>query len=120
MRRAIVCTGLIRNPEKFNAFLDAIASLDASARADLTVLFSTWVNELDAYPEIRQRLRALSCIIIEQGAPDLTLSEPIRKEVESPESDVIPCPLGRFVGARDGMDSGTSTRGGSAWAALPV
>lgn len=46
--------------------------------------------------------------------------EPIRKEVESPESDVIPCPLGRFVGARDGMDSGTSTRGGSAWAALPV
>lgn len=74
MRRAIVCTGLIRNPEKFNAFLDAIASLDASARADLTVLFSTWVNELDAYPEIRQRFRALSCIIIEQGAPDLTLS----------------------------------------------
>ena len=46
--------------------------------------------------------------------------EPIRKEVESPESDVIPFPLGRFVRARDGMDSGTSTRGGSAWAALPV
>ncbi len=57
MRRAIVCTGLIRNPEKFNAFLDRIASLDPSARADLTVFFSTWVDELNAYPEIRKRLR---------------------------------------------------------------
>ena len=74
MRRAIVCTGLIRNPEKFNAFLDRIASLGASARADLTVFFSTWVDELNAYPEIRKRLKALNCVIIEQEAPDLALT----------------------------------------------
>lgn len=74
MRRAIVCTGLVRSPVKFNAFLDVIASLDASTRDDLTVMFSTWVNELNAYPEIRARLKALNCIVIEQGEPDLTLA----------------------------------------------
>ncbi len=73
MHRAIVCTGLVRNPEKFNAFLDVIASLDASSRGNLTLVFSTWVNELNAYPEIRARLKALNCIVIEQGQPDLTL-----------------------------------------------
>ena len=46
--------------------------------------------------------------------------EPIREEVESLESSVIRCVIGRFAGAGTGVDGGASACGGSAGAALPV
>jgi 2-hydroxychromene-2-carboxylate isomerase len=75
----------------------------------------------------RRRAEFLN-MTIRRPAPDpivqdfstFEVSEPIRKGIESPESDVIRCPCGRFAGAGNGVDGGASTNGGSARAALPV
>jgi len=74
MRRAILFTGLVRNPDRFNAFLDTIDALEPQQRSGVDVLFSTWTGELNAYPEIAARLEAMKAVVLEQPPPKLILA----------------------------------------------
>jgi hypothetical protein len=78
MRRALVICGLIRDPVRFAAYLDGVLRL---ARPDLRVIFSSWIGELDRYPDIAARLAALGAEIFEQSQPDLKLPGHILHQV---------------------------------------
>lgn len=82
MRRAVVITGLVRDPDRFGAYLDGIRAL---GRRDLRVIFSTWTGELDRYPTIPPRLAALSADIAEQAPPTLKLPGHILHQVMTQE-----------------------------------
>ena len=69
-QRAIVLVGLIRDPDNFVRFLDALL-----ARRDQHIhcIFSTWHGELPQYPEIERKLNALDATIFVQYQPDLVM-----------------------------------------------
>ena len=69
-RRAVVITGLVRDPEGFGAYLQGLLRL---GRADLRVVFSSWTGELDRYPAIAALLAELGAEIAAQASPDLKL-----------------------------------------------
>jgi hypothetical protein len=70
MRRAVVITGLIRDPGWFGAYLEGIIRL---GRPDLRIILSTWTGELQRYPAIAALLARLGAEICEQPQPDLRL-----------------------------------------------
>jgi hypothetical protein len=71
LRRAILFTGLVRNAEKFERFL---SSFEKNHRdSGIALIFSTWVDELSAYPSIADQLDRIGALIIKQPQPNLVL-----------------------------------------------
>ncbi len=78
-QRAILFTGLVRDPARFQLLLDAI--VDCRRHFDLPIVVSTWRDELAKYPEILVRLQALGAHIVEQNEPNLVLSGHILHQI---------------------------------------
>ena len=70
MKRALLICGLVRDPERFGAYLEGLLQM---ARGDLRVIFSSWDGERARYPVIAALLGELGCEICEQAQPDLKL-----------------------------------------------
>lgn len=73
MKRAILVTGLVRNPANFMGLLEEIERARRDF-GDFSLIYSTWSGELNAYPEVAKRLGALDAIVVEQEQPNLKLS----------------------------------------------
>lgn len=69
--RIVVFTGLIRNEAKFLDFLNAYEKDEPEGRPML--YFSTWSGELEKYPEVKNTLKRLGAVILEQPQPNLLL-----------------------------------------------
>ena len=78
-QRAILFTGLVRDPVRFNALLDTI--VDCRRHFELPIIVSTWRDELAKYPEILARLKGLGVHIVEQNPPNLVLSGHILHQI---------------------------------------
>jgi hypothetical protein len=72
VRRAILFTGLIRAPDKFENFLTFFEKYHLDSGIQL--VFSTWVNELNAYPAIAEQLNRIGALIVKQPQPNLVLA----------------------------------------------
>jgi len=70
-KRAIVIAGLVRAPERFQGFLSALFPL--AAANDIEVIISTWVGELQKYPEILSVIQSAKATIIDQEEPNCIL-----------------------------------------------
>lgn len=71
MKKAIIFTGLIRDEKKFISFLDT--HIARTQYKDIPFYFSSWLGELEKYPEVAARLKKLNAIYVEQNQPDLVL-----------------------------------------------
>ncbi len=69
--KIVIFTGLIRNELKFSTFLNNFINISSDIRPLL--IMSTWVGELEKYPNIKNILLKLGAIIIEQNQPNLKL-----------------------------------------------
>ena len=70
MERAILICGLVRAEAHFLDYLDGVHQLGVPG---LRIIYSTWIGELDRYPEARRKLDAVGAFVVEQEHPDLKL-----------------------------------------------
>lgn len=70
-KRAILYTGLVRDEPKFLRFISEYQALPVRERVPF--YYSTWIGELDRYPAVKQALKQIGAIVIEQPEVELIL-----------------------------------------------
>jgi hypothetical protein len=73
MKRAVLITGLIRDPKNFMSILDELENA-RHHHGYFPIVFSSWFGEVDAYPEVAERLDLLHVTVIQQESPNLKLT----------------------------------------------
>jgi hypothetical protein len=95
-QRWIVFTGLVRSEEECNRKLDTVAQWLADGLLH-GLVFSTWLGEFDAYPELRARLLGMGATIVESAPPPIKTVGHALHQMQTLHMGLRAVPAGAYV-----------------------